>query len=446
MSIFKDCDIRGVYPVEIDEAAAFRIGQALGALHTGARMAVGGDVRRSTPALKAAFIEGLTRCGVHVTDIGTVPTPALYWALANLDLDGGATVTASHNPPKYNGIKFMFGGEPVNRAIIDAVEAAYDAGRFPDVPGSVTCIDILPDYLASLKARFVAKKRLKVVVDAGNGAMSGIAPSAFRQSGYEVVELFCTPDGTFPNRDPNPAEYRHLGAVSAKVVETGADLGVAFDGDGDRAVFIDETGTPVQNERSLTLFIRHLLKDRPTPVVYDQKSSSAVKRATLAMGGTPVPERSGHSFIKRRFLALGAAVAGEVSGHFFFGELGYDDGLFAALMMADIVAGSGRTFSALTADIVCPPITPDLRVHCPYAEQDDWLRRIERLSDHVPCEVSRLDGVRLDLPDGWLLVRKSVTAEQITLRAEADTPERLREILEMAASVLPEEAREALLK
>ena len=164
------------------------------------------------------------------------------------------------------------------------------------------------------------------------------------------------------------------------------------------------------------------------------------------MGGTPVPERSGHSFIKRRFLALGAAVAGEVSGHFFFGELGYDDGLFAALMMADIVAGSGRTLSALTADIVCPPITPDLRVHCPYAEQDDWLRRIERLSDHVPCEVSRLDGVRLDLPDGWLLVRKSVTAEQITLRAEADTPERLREILEMAASVLPEEARESLLK
>ena len=444
MSIFKDCDIRGIYPTEIDEAAARRIGRTLAALHPGARLAVGGDVRTSTPALKTAFIRGLRESGMRVTDIGTVPTPALYWAIARLDVDGGATVTASHNPPSYNGIKFMFDGEPVNREIIDAVKAAYDAGRFPDIPGEVTDRDVLPDYLADLGARFAARKPFRVVVDAGNGAMSAIAPSAFRQSGYEVVELFCTPDGRFPNRDPNPAEYGHLGAVCAKVRETGADLGVAFDGDGDRAVFIDETGAPVQNEKSLVLFIRRLLKDKPTPVGYDQKSSSAVKRAILGMGGTPVPERSGHSFIKRRFLELGAAVAGEVSGHFFFGELGYDDGLFAGLMMADIVAASGRSLSALAGDITCPPITPDLRVQCPYAEQNDWLGRIEALADGGRCEVSRLDGVRLDFPDGWLLVRKSVTAEQITLRAEADTEARLQEILKMAADALPEEAREEL--
>ena len=447
MSIFKDCDIRGIYPTEIDEAAAHRIGRALAALHPGARMAVGGDVRVSTPSLKAAFIEGLVEGGTQVTDLGTVPTPALYWAIANLAVDGGATVTASHNPPKYNGIKFMFDGEPVNRAIIDAVQAAYEAGRFPEAAGCVTPQDVLPDYLDALKRRFTAKKPLRIVVDAGNGAMSSIAPAAFRQSGYEVVELFCEPDGTFPHRDPNPAEYRHLGAVCAKVRETGADLGVAFDGDGDRAVFIDDAGVPVQNEKSLALFIRRLLKDRPTPVVYDQKCSSAVKRAVLAMGGTPVLERSGHSFIKRRFLELGAAIAGEVSGHFFFGELGYDDGLFAGLMMADIVAASGVLLSELTQDIVCPPITPDLRVYCPYDQQEEWLRRIETLaSGSMPCEVSRLDGVRLEFPVGWLLVRKSVTAEQITLRAEADTPERLREILEMAARALPEGAAEVLLQ
>jgi len=158
-------------------------------------------------------------------------------------------------------------------------------------------------------------------------------------------------------------------------------------------------------------------------------------------------ERSGHSFIKRRFLELGAAIAGEVSGHFFFGELGYDDGLFAGLMMADIVAASGVPLSELTQDIVCPPITPDLRVYCPYDQQEEWLRRIEMLaSGSMPCEVSRLDGVRLEFPVGWLLVRKSVTAEQITLRAEADTPERLREILEMAARTLPEGAAEVLLQ
>ena len=445
MSIFKDCDIRGIYPGEIDEAAARRIGRAMAALHPGARMAVGGDVRLSTPALKAAFIEGLVRGGVHVADLGTIPTPVLYFTLANRAYTGGATVTASHNPPKYNGIKFMFDDSPATRADIDAIMAVYDSGRFADGDGSVDPFDPIPLYLESLNRRFRAVKPLKIVVDAGNGAMSEIAPRALKQAGHEVVELFCEPDGSFPNRDPNPAEYSHLGAACAKVVESGADFGVAFDGDGDRAVFIDETGHAVQNEKSLVLFIRRLLRDRPTPVVYDQKSSSAVKRAILEMGGTPAPERSGHALIKRHFKAVGAAIAGEVSGHFFFGELGYDDGLFAALMMADIVAESRRGLSKLADGIVCPPITPDLRVFCPYDEQEAWLKRIEALSNACPCEVSHLDGVRLDFPDGWLLVRKSVTAEQITLRAEADTQARLDEILRMAANALPEAARKALL-
>ena len=445
MSIFKDCDIRGVYPTEITDESAYRIGRALATMHPGARMRVGGDVRLSTPALKDAFIRGLVESGAHVSDMGVIPTPALYYALANSDADGGATVTASHNPPQYNGIKFMFGKEPVTRRDIDALRDVVAAGDFVQAQGDCASLSILPEYLASLKARFQAKKPLHVVIDAGNGAMSDVAPQAFRQSGYRVTELFCTPDGRFPNRDPNPAEYRHLTAVCAAVRSAGADLGVAFDGDGDRAVFIDETGQAVPNEKSLVLFIRRLLRERPTAVVYDQKSSSAIRRATLAMGGTPVPERSGHAFIKRQFLALGAAVAGEVSGHFFFGEIGYDDGLFAALMMADILAESGETLSALTAGILCPPITPDLRMHCPYDQQQSWLDRIESLAQAQPCQVSHLDGVRLEFPDGWILARKSVTAEQITLRAEADTPERLRELLELAASALPESARAAIL-
>ena len=446
MSIFKDCDIRGIYPTEIGEVSVCRIGMALSALYPDARLRVGGDVRLSTPALKAALIKGLTEGGATVEDLGTIPTPALYFALAQGGCDGGATVTASHNPPKYNGVKYMMGKDPVTRADIDRLKAVYERGVFPARQGQVVQRDILPAYLASLEDRFRAPKPLRIVVDAGNGAMSAVAPEAFRRCGYEVIELFCEPDGAFPNRDPNPAEYRHLGAVCRKVREEKADMGVAFDGDGDRAVFIDELGTPVQNEKSLTLFIRRLLKDRPTPVVYDQKSSSAVKRAILEMGGTPAPERSGHAFIKRRFLELGAAVAGEVSGHFFFGELGYDDGLFAGLMMADIVGTSGSTLSELTRGIVCPPITPDLRVFCPYDEQEAWLGRIEGLAQGRQCDISHLDGVRLEFPDGWLLVRKSVTAEQITLRAEADTRQRLIEILKMAADALPGEAGKALME
>ena len=438
MSIYKDCDIRGVYPGEIDESAAYAVGRALATLHPGARLAVGGDVRLSTPALKAALIRGLADSGATVLDIGAIPTPALYFALGRLDVAGGATVTASHNPPKYNGIKFMFGGAPVTREDMDRVEACVKAGRFLDRRGAAMVRPILGDYMDALAGRFSAPKRLKIVVDAGNGAMSEVAPQVLRRCGYEVVELFCAPDGRFPNRDPNPAEYSHLGAVCERVREVGADFGVAFDGDGDRAVFIDETGTAVMNEKSLVLFIRRLLKDRPGPVVYDQKSSSAIKRATLAMGGQPVPERSGHAFIKRRFLQVGAAIAGEVSGHFFFGELGYDDGLFAALTMAELIAQAGRPLSALTADIVCPPITPDIRVHCPYASQQDWLDRVEALAAGRDCAVSRLDGVRLEFPDGWLLLRKSVTAEQVTLRAEADTEARLAALLDMVRKAIPE--------
>jgi len=437
MSIFKDCDIRGIYDKELFDADAYGIGRGLAAmLPPNAVMRVGGDVRLSTPALKDQLIAGLVDGGVRVEDMGMIPTPALYYALANSSADGGATVTASHNPPEYNGVKFMLGGEIVSRAVTDRLREIIERRSYPSGSGSVTKIDILPAYLASLTKRFGARKPLHVVVDAGNGAMSRVAPTALRSAGYKVTELFCEPDGAFPNRDPNPAEYSHLTAVCKKVVEVHADFGVAFDGDGDRAVFIDDLGRAVQNEKSLTLFIRHLLKKQPTPVVYDQKSSSVIKKAILEMDGAPIPERSGHAFIKRRFLELGAAVAGEVSGHFFFGELGYDDGLFAALLMAEMLCLSSEPLSALSDGIVLPPITPDLRFFCPYAEQDDRLARAAALASTHPCTLSTLDGVRLEFPDGWFLARKSVTAEQLTLRAEADTPGRLEELVALAKETL----------
>jgi len=274
--------------------------------------------------------------------------------------------------------------------------------------------------------------------------MSTVAPLAFRAVGYQVTELFCEADGAFPNRDPNPAEYKHLSALCEKVRDAGADFGVAFDGDGDRAVFVDEKGRAVINEKSLVLFIRHTLKNNPTPVVYDQKSSSVIRRAVIEMGGTPIPERSGHAFIKKHFLEVNAAIAGEVSGHFFFGELGYDDGLFAALTMADILCASDKTLSALVDEIICPPITPDMRMACAYADQQSWLDKVEALAKDHPCAIAHLDGVRLEFEDGWILMRKSVTAEQVTLRGEADTPERLRELLYLVASVLPDAVRETI--
>lgn len=443
MSIYKDCDVRGVYGREITAPECRLIGRALATMAPG-KILLGGDLRLSTPELKAALMEGLLESGAELMDLGTIPTPVLYYALKHSDAVAGATVTASHNPPEYNGVKFMIGSEPVTRKVMDALHQIVLDRSFADAQGALTRWDVTRDYLDNLEKRFTAPKPLHILVDAGNGAMSRVAPEAFRRAGYRVTELFCEPDGSFPNRSPNPADYSCLGKTSEAVRACGADLGVAFDGDGDRAVFLDETGAPVQNEKSLVLFIRALLKEHPTPVVYDQKSSSVIREAVLEMGGTPLPERSGHAFIKKRFLDNGAAIAGEVSGHFFFGELGYDDGLFAALTMAELVARSGKRLSELVSGIVCPPITPDLRIACPYAEQQSWLDRAEALARSIGAEVSHLDGVRADFPDGWFLMRKSVTAEQITLRAEARTRERLQALLDQVAGVLPEAARDAL--
>ena len=442
MSIYKDCDIRGIYPSEITGSESYLIGRALATVCPG-KILAGGDVRLSTPEIKGELMRGLLESGAEVTDIGTIPTPALYFALKNSDAAAGCTVTASHNPPEYNGIKFMIGRTPVTRTVIDRIKGIVESRAFAEKAGSVSKWNAAEDYLAALGKRFQAKKPLHVLVDAGNGAMSDIAPKAFRSAGYRVTELYCEADGAFPNRSPNPADYTCLKKTGEAVCACGADFGVAFDGDGDRAVFIDENGRPVQNEKSLVLFIRSLLKDKPTPVVYDQKSSSVIREAILEMGGEPMPERSGHAFIKKRFLENGAAVAGEVSGHFFFGELGYDDGLFAALEMADLIAASGKTLSELTANIICPPITPDIRIPCPYAQQQDMLSSVENMAVAKNAAISHLDGVRADFADGsWFLMRKSVTAEQVTLRAEAKTEERLRALLEEIAAVLPGYAKE----
>lgn len=443
MSIYKDCDIRGVYGREITAPECRQIGRALATMVPG-RILLGGDLRLSTPELKAALKDGLLASGAELVDLGTIPTPVLYYALKHTDAAAGATVTASHNPPEYNGVKFMIGREPVTRKVMDALHEVVLGGRFNETQGSCTDWNVTAEYLDALAARFRAPKPLHILVDAGNGAMSRVAPEALRRAGYRVTELFCEPDGSFPNRSPNPADYSCLGKTCAAVRACGADFGVAFDGDGDRAVFIDNLGAPVQNEKSLVLFIRALLKDNPTPVVYDQKSSSIIREAVLEMGGTPLPERSGHAFIKKRFLDNGAAIAGEVSGHFFFGELGYDDGLFAALTMAELVANAGQNLADMVSGIVCPPITPDLRIACPYAEQQSWLDRAEEAARAAGAEISHLDGVRADFPNGWFLMRKSVTAEQITLRAEARTEAELHALLDLVAQTLPADARAEL--
>ncbi len=434
MSIYKECDIRGIYDTELYDADAYQIGRAVGTMLCGKKVVLCGDVRVSTPVLKDGMRRGLMDSGAHVIDIGMMPTPVFYFAKTHLKADGGVMVTASHNPPKYNGFKLTLGDMPITTDDIKQIEAIVTSGDFASGSGTLASADVEDAYIAFVK-KLVGHSDLHVVVDAGNGCTSLLAPKLFRDIGCTVTELFCSYDGTFPNRDPNPAVYAHLTALQEAVRASGADLGVAFDGDGDRVVFADNTGRIVTSEESLCIFIDTYLRDAPSSVVFDLKSSSIVKKQTLKHGGRPIMEKSGHAFIKRTFLRNDSALAGEISGHFFFRELGHDDGIYAGLKMAEIISRSGKTYAQLLAAIQKTVITPDIRLHWPYSERDALLCEVEAFGKDD--EISTLDGVRVDLPDGWVLVRKSVTEEGVTVRIEADSDAAQKRIIAALTSAVP---------
>ncbi len=435
MSIYKECDIRGIYPSEFNDQDTYEIGRAIGTILTGRTIILGGDVRLSTPVLSDRLIAGLRNSGTNIKYIGTVPTPVFYFAIKHLAADGGVMVTASHNPAEYNGFKMMFGDTPVTPEIMNHIKKLVEAGKFSNGDGNYEVVDTTPDYIEKTLGFFKPGK-LKVVLDCGNGSASQLAPHIFRLLGHEVIPLYCEFDGSFPNRDPNPAVYEHLTDLMSKVIETSADFGVAFDGDGDRVVFADDMGRVINSERSFVLFIKDYLKDVPSSVVYDIKSSSVVRDAILKMKGKPIFERSGHAFIKKTFLDNQSALAGEISGHFFFGELGYDDGIYAALRMAQILGRGSKRFSEIVDGIPKTLITPDIRVACSYNERDRYIERVYEAGRKY--DISLIDGIRVEFSYGWLLVRKSVTEECITIRIEANDAGSMQKIKAWITKVLPE--------
>ncbi len=417
MSIFKECDVRGVYGSELTDSHAYAIGRAVATRFAGKSLLVSGDVRVSTPVLKLRLIEGLLDSGADVLDIGINPTPVAYFAKTYLQKDVLVQVTASHNPREYNGFKIY--------PLIDDLEYLVTANEFMQGEGKLSTGSVTELYIQSTLKNFVPHP-MKVVVDGGNGCVCQWMPRMFGQLGVEVVPLFCEVDGSFPNRSPNPAVYANLSAVCAKVRETGADFGCAFDGDGDRVVFIDEKGNAVTSEQSLSLFIKHLCKQGDS-VVYDLKSSSVVKRTCEQLGVKPVMERSGHAFIKKTFLSLGSTLAGEISGHFFFQELGYDDGLYGALCMYDLLSKSDKTLSELVQEVGNTNITPDIRLFVPYEERDALMEQVLTYAKNF--DYTTLDGVRLELNGGWALIRKSVTEQGVTLRVEGEDTETIVQML-----------------
>lgn len=434
MKIFHACDIRGIAGIELTNDIAHQIGLAIGFKLTGQKVVVGGDIRLSTPVLKDIMIKALVESGCDVVDIGTVATPVFYYALKVTGATGGVMVTASHNPAPYNGFKLVLGPNPVTEEDVLEIKQLVEDGVRASGLGTLTTLAIIDEYIASTAA-LAQKSNLRVVIDAGNGATSEIAPALFKKLGYDVIELYCKSDGNFPNRSPNPALAENLQGLGEKVRSSGADIGVAFDGDGDRVAFCDKNGRAVDNDDIIVLLARYYLEQGPGAIIYDAKCSMVAPEEITKAGGRPVMARAGHTFCKAAFLQQKALFAGEISGHFFFRELGYDDGMFSGLKICEFVASHG-SLAQLVDQIPNYILTPDIRIPYKPNDKEAVLDVVaEKLDQYGP---NRIDGVRIDFPDGWGMIRASVTEPLFTLRFEAKTASRLKEIIDILLSALPE--------
>ncbi|MDR3566284.1 MAG: phosphomannomutase/phosphoglucomutase [Negativicutes bacterium] len=440
MTIFHACDIRGIAGKDLSDVMARKIGLAVGVKLAGQSVVVGGDVRLSTPALQRLILDALAESGCRVFDIGTVATPLFYFALKTFDAAGGVMVTASHNPGRYNGFKLVLGPQPVSEADVLEIQELVERDARVDGDGRIETRPVVEEYLAYTASR-AKPGQLKVVVDAGSGATARIAPRLFRALGYDVVELFCEPDGDFPHRPPNPAMAENLTALGEMVRTSKAAIGVAFDGDGDRAAFVDENGRPVDNDDIIVLLARYYLAGQPGTIIYDAKCSMVVPEEIAAAGGRPVMARAGHTFSKAAFLEEEALFAGEISGHFFFRELGYDDGMFAALKICELVTSRGPLGRMVDA-IPNYLLTPDIRI--PYLHPDREAILAAAAEKLAPYNPNRIDGVRIEFADGWGMIRSSVTEPLFTLRFEAKSPRRLQEISGILLAALPEDIRSAV--
>ncbi|MGA0588520.1 phosphomannomutase/phosphoglucomutase [Dyella sp. KRB-257] len=435
--IFRAYDVRGVVGKNLDRRVARRLGQAIGAVMAdqGLReIVVGRDGRQSGPELAGALAEGLRAAGVDVIDLGAVPTPVVYYATYRFNTGCGVAVTGSHNPPEYNGFKIMIGGETLAEDAIRELYRRMVAGELrEDGQGAQRSIDVVPDYIERITSDVQAERMLKVVVDCGNGIPGAVAPQLLEGIGCQVIPLYCDVDGSFPNHHPDPSDPENLQDLILAVKQTGADLGLAFDGDGDRLGVVTREGEIVYPDRTLMLFARDVLARQPgATIIYDVKCTGHLKGQILDAGGSPLMWRTGHSLIKARMRETGAELAGEMSGHFFFKErwYGFDDGIYAAARLLEILAGDldDRTPEQIFASCPKGVSTPELKIELAEGENRRFMQAFREKASFPDATLVTIDGVRADWADGWGLVRASNTTPVLVLRFDADNPAGLKRI------------------
>jgi phosphomannomutase/phosphoglucomutase len=430
--IFRAYDVRGRVGDDINPEVFRQVGRAYATLirkNGGRTVAIGQDNRESSAGLKAAFTEGVRAAGVNVVDIGEVTTPMLYFATAHWGLDGGANITGSHNPVDYNGVKMVHpGAAPLSEDEIQMLRQRIESGDLENGSGTLTARSPRHDYFATVTRLVHPPRRLRVVADAGNGVAGLYGPELLRRIGCDVVELHCESDGRFPNHLPDPEDPANVVDLQAKVVEVGADLGIAWDGDADRVGVIDERGDRHEADLVLALLARDLLRRHPgAKIVFDVKCSQSLIDDIMRHGGVPVMWKTGHSHLKRKMRDDKILLGGEVSGHMFFAEgyYGVDDGLLAACKIADIVAREPGPASRLFDSIEHLHATPELKALCP---DDKKFALIAELARDLKqrYQTIDIDGARVLFPDGgWGLVRASNTNPYLTLRFEGHSADQI---------------------
>ncbi len=432
--IFRAYDIRGVVDVGLGEETVYLIGRAFAAEARGqgqARVAIGGDGRHSTPRLRAALTRGLTEGGCNVTDVGRVPTPLLYYATHVLGTGTGVMITGSHNPSEYNGLKMMIGGRTLAEGAIQALRERIERRDFSTGEGTIDTRDLIEHYIERVVGDIPLRRPLKVAIDCGNGVAGTVAPVLYERMGCEVVGLYTDVDGDFPNHHPDPAEPDNLVDLVDLVQRTGADIGLAFDGDADRLGVVTNAGTIIWPDRLLMLLAKDMLRRNPgARVVYDVKCTQRLREAIAACGGEPIMCRTGHSHIKAKLRETGALLGGEFSGHLCFAEgwYGFDDALYGGARLLAIASRVEATVEDLFDEFPATCVTPEIKVPTSESEKFQIVDRLAATADFGTGEITAIDGIRVDYPDGFGLVRASNTSPVLSLRFEADTPAALARI------------------
>ena len=431
--IFRKYDIRGIVETDFTPDVVTDLGRAFGTYIKragGSRVSISGDIRLTTPRLIKNFSQGLLATGITVLDMGIVPTPANYFSMFHLDIDGAVQITGSHNPPKFNGFKISYKQGAFYGDQIQSLKELIESGDFERGKGNIEKVDIMKPYQSMLKEKITLERPLKVVIDCGNATACLSAPQIFNDMGIDTTELYCDVDGTFPNHHPDPTEDHNLVDLVKEIKFGDYDFGVAYDGDADRVVAVDEKGGIIRSDILMTLFLPEIIQNSGDTIIYDVKCSQALEDMILKYGGNPVMWKTGHSLIKDKMKELNVNFAGEMSGHIFFADdfFGFDDAIYVSLRLAQLLSRTDQTLSELTSEIPVYYSTPEMRLEC---SDDEEKFKISRKADEyftANYDCSTVDGVRIKFTDGWGLVRASNTQPVIVCRFEAKTIGRMEEI------------------